>query len=95
MVREHLVLTKNLIPHNLVLATQKGRLTIKIIDGLRVSGILSRFQVTQIFLLKDMLIEELNLCGAELIGIFLVEKETGNNLNYIYSSRNFFNDLIY
>tara|TARA_B100002052_G_scaffold214016_1_gene196001 strand:+ start:674 stop:1309 length:636 start_codon:yes stop_codon:yes gene_type:complete len=33
-LRKHLVLTKNLIPHNLVLASQKGRLTIKIIDGL-------------------------------------------------------------
>ena len=33
-LRQHLVLTKNLIPHNLVLASQKGSLTIKIIDGL-------------------------------------------------------------
>jgi hypothetical protein len=28
----------------------------------------------------DMLIEELSLCGAELIGIFLVQKETGSKL---------------
>ena len=33
-LREHLVLTKNLIPHNLVLASQDEKLKIKIIDGL-------------------------------------------------------------
>ena len=33
-LREHLVLTKNLIPHNLVLASQEGKPIIKIIDGL-------------------------------------------------------------
>ena len=33
-LRDYLVLTKNLIPHNLVLASQKGKLKIKIIDGL-------------------------------------------------------------
>ena len=33
-LRQYLVLTKNLIPHNLVLASQEGRFKIKIIDGL-------------------------------------------------------------
>ena len=33
-LRDYLVLTKNLIPHNLVLTSQEGKLKIKIIDGL-------------------------------------------------------------
>jgi len=33
-LKEYLVLTKNLIPHNLVLTSQEGKLIIKIIDGL-------------------------------------------------------------
>ena len=33
-LRQHLVLTKNLIPHNLVLTSQEKKLKIKIIDGL-------------------------------------------------------------
>ena len=33
-LREHLVLTKNLIPHNIVIKQDKGLMTLKIVDGL-------------------------------------------------------------
>ena len=33
-LREHLVLTKNLIPHNIVIKKEKGLMALKIIDGL-------------------------------------------------------------
>ena len=33
-LREHLILTKNLIPHNLVLGYENDKIVIKIIDGL-------------------------------------------------------------
>ncbi len=33
-LREHLILTKNLIPHNLVLGNENDKIVIKIIDGL-------------------------------------------------------------
>ena len=33
-MKEHLVLTKNLLPHNLVLKEDKDELVIKIVDGL-------------------------------------------------------------
>ena len=33
-LREHLILTKNLIPHNLVLGNENNKIVIKIIDGL-------------------------------------------------------------
>ena len=33
-LRKHLVLTKNIIPHNIVLSKENGILTLKIIDGL-------------------------------------------------------------
>ena len=58
-LEKYLILTKNLIPHNLVISQQNERIIIKSLT-VWAHKHLFLFQTTQVFLLKDTLKEEFN-----------------------------------
>jgi hypothetical protein len=64
-LRQHLVLTKNLIPHNLVLTSQEKKLKIKIIDGLG-SQHSFPYQIIQLFLQIDTIERRVELMWSRI-----------------------------